>query len=93
MHWSVEILIVVATLVINIWGINRQYEKLQFIKNQLLSNKIDPQLVGDLTSGVTYYTNTVYFNYFTLLMTLSLVCGIGIMLKEVRKFFRNTDIS
>jgi len=77
-------LIIPLTVIFDIWGFKSQLIQLSFIRAELLKHNIPPELVVDITNGVTYYTNTVYFNAVTLLIFFLTVTAIGIAIGTIR---------
>ncbi|KJS21096.1 MAG: hypothetical protein VR72_12360 [Clostridiaceae bacterium BRH_c20a] len=79
------IVILPVTIFLNKWAWYHQCKKLMFIKEQLIEKNIPIELVSDITSGISIYTNTVYFNYITLLMFLSIVISFGLIIALIKK--------
>lgn len=73
-------LIAILSIVFLLYGSFHTYQEFTTYKPMLLekmekkySREISPELFEAMTSGITVYTNSLYFNYVTFLMFVALI--------------------
>lgn len=84
-NWLVFLSFLIVSIFFDIKGYEAQKFKLISIREQMTLNNIPPELVTEITSGITYYTNTVYFNFVTLLMYLLTISTLGMSYKKIKE--------